>query len=78
MVSSLGKAVVKSLHGVQAEVVTVANVRNQYKDEASLRAESSIQGIKEAAEKNRKHNRYRETHTQLSNLDTFMESTSHS
>lgn len=47
---------VKSLHGVQAGV-TLANVRNQSKDEASLRAESLIQGIKGSAEKNRNHNK---------------------
>ena len=38
MVSVFGKAVVMSLHGVQAGV-TLAKVRNQRKDEASLTAE---------------------------------------
>lgn len=42
MVSILGKAVVMSLHGVQAGV-TLAKVRNQHKDEASLRAEKRQQ-----------------------------------
>ena len=42
MVSILGKAVVMSLHGVQAGV-TLAKVRNQRKDEASLRAEKQQQ-----------------------------------
>ena len=42
MVSILGKAVVMSLHGVQAGV-TLAKVRNQRKDEASLRAEKRQQ-----------------------------------